>query len=64
MGGENDNPHIALEWVNVRLITERQTLALLIVGYHCVVLGKVPQVWWLKGWSEGLFGVIWKNIGQ
>lgn len=65
--GRND-PHVALEWANtlpeefVRLIRERQGLALLIVGHYCVVLDRVPQVWWLRGWSEGLFGVVWRNI--
>lgn len=64
----NDNPHVALEWANtlpeefVHLIRERKSLALAIVGYYCVVLHSVPQVWWLRGWSKGLFSTIWRNI--
>ena len=64
----NDNPHVALEWANtlpeefVRLIRERQNLALVVVGYYCVVLERAPQVWWLRGWSKELFSIIWRNI--
>ncbi|APA08541.1 predicted protein [Sclerotinia sclerotiorum 1980 UF-70] len=66
--GENDNPHLALEWGNivseefVNLIKARDHFALVIVGFYCVVFEKVPQVWWLNGWSKGLFGVIWKEV--
>jgi hypothetical protein len=66
--GRSDDPHLALEWVNtmpddfVRLITQRQSLAMVILGYYCVVLDRVPQVWWLRGWSKGVFSVIWKDI--
>ncbi|RDL42503.1 Uncharacterized protein BP5553_02482 [Venustampulla echinocandica] len=64
----SENPHVALEWTNtlpeefVRLIRERENLALVVVGYYCVVLHKVPQVWWLQGWSRGLFDVIWRTV--
>jgi hypothetical protein len=64
----SEDPHAALEWANtlpeefVRLIRERQSLALLIVGYYCVALDRVPEVWWLRGWSKGIFSVIWTNI--
>ncbi|KAJ8062853.1 hypothetical protein OCU04_008107 [Sclerotinia nivalis] len=66
--GQNDNPHLALEWGNfmseefVNLIKARDHFALVIVGFYCVTFEKVPQVWWLKGWSKGLFGVIWKEV--
>ncbi|KAF7858843.1 hypothetical protein EAF04_008885 [Stromatinia cepivora] len=65
---ENDNPHLALEWGNfvteefVNLIQARDTFALVIVGYYCVIFEKVPQVWWLKDWSKGLVGVIWREV--
>jgi hypothetical protein len=64
----NDNPHVALEWTNtlpeefVRLISERRSLALVIVAHYCVVLEKAPQVWWLRGWGKGLFSVIWRSM--
>jgi hypothetical protein len=67
-GTENDNPHVALEWVSkmpedfIYLMKERLSLALVILAHYCVVLYRAPRVWWLRGWSEGLFGVIWRGI--
>ncbi|ESZ96749.1 hypothetical protein SBOR_2893 [Sclerotinia borealis F-4128] len=66
--GENDNPHLALEWGNsvsqefMQMIRTRDSLALVIVGFSCVIFEKVPQVWLLKGWSRGLFGVVWREV--
>lgn len=64
---KSDDPHIALAWAATlpeeftRLIKDRQSLALALLGYFCVVLDRVPQVWWLRGWSKGLFGVVWTH---
>ncbi|KAH6662108.1 hypothetical protein B0J14DRAFT_310239 [Halenospora varia] len=66
---KDDNPHIVSEWAIlipeefIRLVTERHSLALLIVAHYCVVLHKSPRVWWVNGWSEGLFGVISRSLG-
>ena len=64
----NDNPHAALEWANtlpeefVSLIRKWHGLALVIVAHYCVVLNTALQVWWLRGWGRGLFGVIWRSL--
>ncbi|CAD6449347.1 62c7105a-8c59-4cc4-aeef-24b8e3c826eb [Sclerotinia trifoliorum] len=68
MEGENDNPHLALEWGNVvseefvNLIKARDRFALVIVGFYCVIFNKVPQVWWINGWSRALFDVVWREV--
>ncbi|KAF7889424.1 uncharacterized protein EAF01_010917 [Botrytis porri] len=68
--GENDNPHLACEWGGsleeefLQLLRARDPVALVIVAFSCVIFEKVPQVWWFKGWSEGLFGVVWREVGQ
>ncbi|KFY70977.1 hypothetical protein V499_08790 [Pseudogymnoascus sp. VKM F-103] len=64
---DRDNPHIALQWAHtlpkefLDLLHQRQNLALVIVGYYCVVLDALKEVWWLNGWSKNLFGVILTN---
>jgi hypothetical protein len=64
---DRDNPHIALQWAHTQpkefldLLHQRQNLALVIVGYYCVVLDALKEVWWLNGWSKNLFGVILSN---
>ncbi|OBT58442.1 hypothetical protein VE04_01713 [Pseudogymnoascus sp. 24MN13] len=64
---DRDNPHIALQWAHtlpkefLDLLHQRQNLALVIVGYYCVVLDALKEVWWLNGWSKNLFGVILSN---
>jgi len=63
------DPHTALGWTNtmhndfVDLLRERRPLALVITAYYCVVLDRVPEAWWLSGWSEGLLDVIWRDLG-
>ncbi|KUJ13207.1 uncharacterized protein LY89DRAFT_709107 [Mollisia scopiformis] len=67
-GTANDNPHVALDWAGgipegfLDLVSSRYALALVIVAHYCVVLHRAPRVWWLRGWGEGLFGVIWRLI--
>ncbi|KFZ11825.1 hypothetical protein V501_04566 [Pseudogymnoascus sp. VKM F-4519 (FW-2642)] len=64
---DRDNPHIALQWAHTQpkefldLLHQRQNLALVIVGYYCVVLDALKEVWWLNGWGKNLFGVILSN---
>lgn len=66
--GKTDDPNVVGVWIErlldsfIRLLKERQDLALVIVGFYCVILARVPQVWWLRGWSNGLFGVVWKGV--
>lgn len=66
--GDRENPHIALQWAHtlpkefVNLLHQRRDLALVIVGYYCIVLDALKEVWWLKGWSKELFGVILTNV--
>lgn len=66
--GPTDDPHLALEWMEslpdgfVGLMRERQEIALVLLGIYCGVLGRVPQVWWLRGWCSGLFGVVWRGL--
>lgn len=66
--GKTDDPNVAGVWIArlpdgfVRLLKEKQDLALVVVGFFCVVLDKVPQVWWLRGWSKGLFGAVWRGV--
>jgi hypothetical protein len=63
-----DDSHVAQEWIEglpegfMRLMGERQEIALVILGAYCVVLERLPQVWWLKGWSKGLFDVMWRGV--
>ncbi|KFY90533.1 hypothetical protein V500_05150 [Pseudogymnoascus sp. VKM F-4518 (FW-2643)] len=65
---DRENPHIALQWTHtlpeefVGLLHQRRDLALVIVGYYCIVLDALKEVWWLKGWSKELFGVILTNV--
>ena len=65
---DREDPHIALQWAHtlpkefVGLFQQRQNLALVIVGYYCIVLDAVKEVWWLKGWSKGLFSVILADV--
>lgn len=65
---DRENPHIALEWARtlpkdfVGLLHQRRDLALVIVGYYCIVLDALKEVWWLKGWSKDLFGAILTNV--
>lgn len=66
--GATTNPHTALGWVEelpdqfVRLLKAHSDLALVITSFYCVVLHRVPDVWWLKGWSRGLIRVLWQNV--
>ncbi|TGO44186.1 hypothetical protein BOTNAR_0904g00030 [Botryotinia narcissicola] len=68
--GQDDNPHLAFEWGGslqeefLQLLRARDTVALVIVAFSCVMLEKVPQVWWFQGWSKGLFGVVWRQVGH
>ncbi|TGO31878.1 hypothetical protein BHYA_0390g00010 [Botrytis hyacinthi] len=68
--GQNDNPHLSCEWGGslqeefLELLRARDTVALVIVAFSCVMFEKVPQVWWFQGWSKGLFGVVWREVGQ
>ncbi|TEY86650.1 hypothetical protein BOTCAL_0004g00030 [Botryotinia calthae] len=68
--GQNDNPHLSFEWGSslqeefLKLIIARDTFALVIMAFSCVMFEKVPQVWWFKGWSKGLLGVIWREVGH
>jgi hypothetical protein len=63
------DPHVSMAWMGVlpekciRLFRERQDLALVLLVYHCLVLNRVPKVWWLDGWSPGLLEVIRRNVG-
>jgi hypothetical protein len=65
---DRENPHIALQWAHtlpkefVGLFQQRRNLALVIVGYYCIVLDAVKEVWWLEGWSKGLFSVILADV--
>jgi hypothetical protein len=65
---EDNNPHATLEWLNtlpegfIRLIKERQTLAMIVLAHYCVVLHRSPQVWWLKDWGVGLLGAVLRSI--
>lgn len=63
------NIHLSLAWTSslqagfVNVLRERQPLALLMVGYFCVILHKVPELyWWISGWGQGLFGTIWQEL--
>lgn len=65
--GGTQNPHVAIAWLNLlpesfaELLGKRQVLAMVLVAYYCVVLERVPKVWWLRGWSASLFDVVWAN---
>ncbi|KFY36616.1 hypothetical protein V495_07738 [Pseudogymnoascus sp. VKM F-4514 (FW-929)] len=65
---DRENPHIALQWAHtlpkefVSLLHQRRNLALVIVGHYCIVLDALKEVWWLRGWSKGLFGVILAEV--
>lgn len=64
---DRENPHMAIQWAHtlpkefVGLLHRRQNFALVIVGYYCIVLDALKHVWWLRGWSKDLFGVILAN---
>ncbi|KAH6670816.1 hypothetical protein B0J14DRAFT_516566 [Halenospora varia] len=66
--GGTQNPHVAIAWPNLlperfaELLGKRQVLAMVLVAYYCVVLERVPKVWWLRGWSTGLLDAVWGNI--
>lgn len=68
--GENDNPHLALEWGNllsedlVDLIRRPDAFSMVIIGFYCMTFEKVPRVWWLRGWSKGLFATVWREVGS
>ncbi|KAF5869140.1 putative c6 zinc finger domain protein [Botrytis fragariae] len=68
--GQNDNPHLSCEWGGslqeefLKLLRAKDTVALVIVAFSCVMFEKVPQVWWFQGWSKGLFGVVWREVGH
>jgi len=65
-----ENPHAALDWVItlpeqfVGLMKARKEIALVILGFYSVVLDQVAQVWWLRGWSRDLFGVVWSLVNS
>jgi hypothetical protein len=67
-GNDADNPGVCMGWGNemsedfLRLATKRESMALLIIAHYCVVLHRVPQVWWIASWGKGLFGVVSKDI--
>lgn len=64
---DRENPHIALQWAHtlpkefVDLLLQRRNFALVIVGYYCIVLDALKDVWWLSGWGRDLFGVVVTN---
>jgi hypothetical protein len=66
--GGAENPHVALAWANMlpdgflQLLEGRESLALVIVAYYCVVLDRFSQLWWVRGWSKGLLGAIYQDI--
>ncbi|KAE9374165.1 hypothetical protein N431DRAFT_464452 [Stipitochalara longipes BDJ] len=67
---KGSDPHVSMAWMAVmpekcvRLLKEKQCLALLLLAYYCVVLERAPKVWWLRGWSTGLLQVVRENIGH
>ncbi len=66
--GGTQNPHVAIAWPNLlperfaELLGKRQVLAMVLIAYYCVVLERVPKVWWLRGWSADLLDAVWGNI--
>ncbi|KFY65227.1 hypothetical protein V496_02725 [Pseudogymnoascus sp. VKM F-4515 (FW-2607)] len=64
---ERENPLIVLQWAHtvprefVDLLLQRRSFALVIVGYYCIVLDALKDVWWVGGWGKDLFGVVLTN---